>query len=269
MMPDEKTPSSPETFPPLQIVDKSPLGESSVSQAVEATWEDDETRATSILRSLFVLVSGGLLLWAQWRAPVDWTGPIAQNWSRWVLTSLVFNFVLPLGIVHLFFGQVLVYQDWLKEQKHNGWTYGWKWDNWKKHLLYALVMWGAMLPFLIYFSRQFAIRADYARYLPVTNTPFDWLFLIGSLVLYMLCWEWYFRGFGLFGLAQGFGPLVAITIQALAFGLAHAGKPPVEMVGAFAGGAILGALCWREKSFVPAFFTHTLIHVTWAILVKI
>ncbi len=265
MMPDEKTPSSPETFAPLHLV-----GQSTPSEApIEATWEDDETTATGILRSLFVLASGGLLLWAQWCAPEAWTGPISQNWSRWVLTSLVFNFVLPLGIVHLFFGQVLVYQDWLKEQKHNAWTYGWNWANWKQHLRISLILWGVMLLPMIYLSRQFSVRAAYSLILPPTNTPLDWLFLIGSLVLYMLCWEWCFRGFGLFGLAQGFGPIAAIAIQAVAFGLAHYGKPDVEMISAFGGGIILGALCWREKSFVPAFFTHTLIHTTWAILVKI
>jgi membrane protease YdiL (CAAX protease family) len=71
----------------------------------------------------------------------------------------------------------------------------------------------------------------------------------------------------LFGLAQGIGPWAAIVVQAIAFGFAHAGKPPIEMAGAFAGGAILGILCWREKSFVPAFLIHSFVHLTWAILV--
>lgn len=261
MMPDEKTPREIETLP-----DNAQNGE---QMPVEATWEEDETAATGLLRALFVLVCSGLLLWAQWRAPESFDGPISQNWSRWVWTSVVFNFVLPLGILHLFFGQILAHQSWLKDQKHNAWTYGWRFADWKKHLKLSAIVWALSVPVLFYFSRDAGIRADYATYLPPVNTPLDWTVLLFSLVIYMFVWEWFFRGWMLFGLAQGLGVMAAIAIQGAAFGLAHWGKPDIEIIGSFAGGLILGALCWREKSFLPAFFIHALVHVTWAIFVKI
>ena len=231
-----------------------------------ATWEDDETFATGWLRAACVLVIGVLLGWAQWRTPV---GDIGPQWNRWVYTSFLFNFVLPLGMVWMLFGQGLVHQDWLKDQKHNAWDYGWRWSDWRKHLKIALILWAIMLPFIIYFSRMPDVRASYANYLPPTTNAIEWAWLLVSLVIYMFCWEWFFRGFGLFGMAQGFGPWVSIGIGAICFGLAHTGKPQAEMISAFGGGLILGILCWREKSFVPAFFTHALVHCSFAVLVKI
>ncbi len=233
------------------------------------TWEDDENRATGILRALFTLLATGFLAYAQWHAPGGWGGAIGQNWGKWVWTSAVCNFVLPLGIVWLFFGQGLTRQEWLKNQKHNAWNYGWNGSNWQRHLKIALLCWGVFLPFLIYFSRNPAMRAAYADYLPPVASPKDWAFLISTLVLYMFCWEWFFRGFALFGMAQGFGFVAAIGLQAAIFGLAHLGKPPIEMGSAFAGGLVLGTLAWHEKSFLPAFLIHAFVHVSWAILVLI
>ncbi len=260
----------------------------------EPTWEDDETRATGILRALFTIVATGFLAYAQWTAPANWSGAVGQNWGRWVWTSAVCNFALPLGIVWMFFGHGLGYIHSLNDQKINAWNYGWgdaihldeaelhfwrfripfvqvklRFKNWRRHLLISLACWALFLPFLIYFSRQPEFRAAYATYLPAVQSPRDWAFLLSTLVLYMFCWEWFFRGFALFGIAQGFGTVAAIIIQAALFGLSHYGKPDIEMWSAFAGGIVLGTLSWREKSFFPAFLIHALIHVTWAVLVLI
>ena len=242
-----------------------PNSETETEKIEEASWEEDENRATGVLRAIFTVFTLGLLAWAQWQTPI---GP-SQNWSRWIQTSLVFNFLVPLFIVWMFFGQGLRHLDWLKDQRHNAWNYGWNWKNWRAHLKFSALILLISLPFLIYFSRQDAIRASYVNYYPPVDSAQSWAFFLASLVLYMFCWEWFFRAFGLFGTAQGFGPIAAILIQAAAFGLAHYGKPPVEMWSSFAGGALLGIWCWREKSWVPAFFTHTLIQCVWAVLVKI
>lgn len=234
------------------------------------TWEDDETLATAIYRALFVICAAGFLAYAQWRAPESWPGPIGQNWGRWVWTSAVCNFLLPLGIVWMFFGQGLVFQDWLKEQKHNAWNYGWNFSKIKRHTLIALGCWAVSLPVLFIYARNPAVRDYYFNtYFPPTNDLQQWAFLLGTLTLYMFCWEWFFRGFMLFGTAQGVGAVAAIIVQAILFGLTHYGKPPVEMWSAFAGGLVLGTLAWREKSFVPAFLIHAFIHLTLAVIVHL
>lgn len=231
-----------------------------------ATWEDDENATTLFLRAVFTFFAGGLLLWAQWHAPLL---PPGQNWNRWIANSVISNFVLPLGIVWLFFGQGLSHPEWLRDARYNAWGYGWNWRPLRAHLKVALLGFLILLPFLWWQSRD-PIARDYYQnqYFPPLGDARSLLLLLASLVLYMFCWEWFFRGFLLFGMAQGVGPIVAIVVQGLMFGAAHSGKPTPEVVGAFAGGIVLGAVAWKYKSFAPAFYVHALVHGAWAILVS-
>lgn len=234
-------------------------------QPSTSTWEDDETSATLFLRALTTLVAGGFLLYAQYRADISQSA----EWGRWVSLSFVANLLLPLGVVWMFFGQGLMRLDWLRDQKYNAWNYGWDWRAWRRHLLIAGVLCALMLPALWIFSADPQAKSYYRTYLPVPTDASSWFWLIASLTFYMLCWEWFHRGFLLFGMAQSFGPIAAIALQAVLFGMAHWGKPPAEFYSAFAGGTILGTIAWHEKSFVPAFLTHALIHLVWAVLVLI
>lgn len=226
-------------------------------------WEDDENQTTLFLRASMVLVAGALLLWTQHQAPVD----SGSEWGKWIWVALLCNLILPLGIVWLFFAQVLSHLDWLKDQKYNAWSYGWSFGDWKRHLKIAGIIFALMLPLLWYYSHVPEVRAYYVDYFPPVETTRALLMLLATTLLYMLCWEWFFRGFLLFGLAQGYGFIFAILLQAGLFGMAHWGKPREEMISSFAGGAILGILCWREKSFAPAFYAHALIHLAWILLI--
>ena len=203
------------------------------------------------------------MLWTQRHAPIE----ASENWNRWIWAAVLCNLVLPLGLIWLLFGQGLSHLDWLRHQKHNAWNYGWNFRDWKKHAKIAGAIFLVMLPFLWWQSRVPEVRAYYHDFYPPAGSTPALLALLASSVLYMLCWEWFFRGFLIFGLAQGFGFLVAIVLQAAIFGAAHWGKPPLEMYSSFAGGVVLGVLCWREKSFAPAFYAHALIHIAWILLI--
>ncbi len=74
---------------------------------------------------------------------------------------------------------------------------------------------------------------------------------------YLFCWEWFFRGFLLFGLEQGIGAW-AILVQTIPFCLLHWGKPWPEVVGSFPAGIVLGFVAWRVRSFIPGFYVHWL-----------
>ena len=71
--------------------------------------------------------------------------------------------------------------------------------------------------------------------------------------MYLFCWEFFFRGYLLFGFAQTVG-WRAVVLQAIPFGIMHYGKP--EFAVSFMGGLILGILAYRAKSFLPAFVLH-------------
>ncbi|RYX86726.1 CPBP family intramembrane metalloprotease [bacterium] len=256
--------NSPENVPPdPPLPPKAPVPDT--PSEMGPTWEDDETLATLVLRSLFAMLAGGVLLYAQWSSPYS---PPSEFWGRWIWTSILFNFIVPLLVVWMFFGQGFVHLDWLKNQKHNAWDYGWNWARWKRYAVFAVVVTAVMAIFMWFASRDPATRLAYNTFLPPTTTAAEWAWVLATLVIYMFCWEWCFRGFLLFGMAQGFGWVVAIAIQAAMFGFAHAGKPPVEFWSSFVGGGALGYICWKEKSFVPAFFVHALVQVVWSIMVR-
>src|SRR5439155_14807947 len=79
---------------------------------------------------------------------------------------------------------------------------------------------------------------------------------------YLLCWEFFFRGFMTFGLSRAFGPVIAVGIQAIGFGILHYGKPGLEMYSSFGGGIVLGWLALRYRSFYPCFILHWAISAT-------
>ncbi len=78
---------------------------------------------------------------------------------------------------------------------------------------------------------------------------------------YMLGWEFFFRGFMLFGLERTFGRM-SVVIQAMPFALWHFKKPKIEAYGAIFAGIFLGIIGLRARSFLPCVLLHYLIIVT-------
>jgi membrane protease YdiL (CAAX protease family) len=81
----------------------------------------------------------------------------------------------------------------------------------------------------------------------------------------LIGWEFFFRGWILFGYARKFGP-EALWLQAVPFALAHVGKPEVETLSTIFGGFAFGWVAWRTRSFVYPFIIHWFI-ATFIILV--
>jgi len=85
--------------------------------------------------------------------------------------------------------------------------------------------------------------------------------------LYMLAWEFFFRGYLTFGLARRLSNATAVGIQAVLFGLMHYGKPGLEVAGSFLAGVVLGHLALRGRSFYHCFALHWACSVTFDVLV--
>ena len=81
----------------------------------------------------------------------------------------------------------------------------------------------------------------------------------------LIGWEFFFRGWILFGYARKFGP-EALWLQAVPFALVHIGKPEVETLSTIFGGFAFGWVAWRTRSFVWPFLIHWFI-ATFIILV--
>lgn len=77
---------------------------------------------------------------------------------------------------------------------------------------------------------------------------------------YMLAWEFFWRGYMLFGLKEKFG-YYAIFIQMIPFFILHRGKPEIEVFSAIIGGLILGIQAYRARSFLYCFLVHWIVNI--------
>ncbi len=84
---------------------------------------------------------------------------------------------------------------------------------------------------------------------------------LAYVVFYYIAWEFYFRGFLLFGLKERFGAFNAILIQTISSCLVHIGKPEGEIIGSIIVGIIFGLIALRTKSIWYVFVLHALIGV--------
>ena len=81
------------------------------------------------------------------------------------------------------------------------------------------------------------------------------------VLLYYLAWEFYFRGFLLFGLKDRFGVVNAILIQTISSCLIHIGKPEGEIIGSILIGIIFGVIAIKTRSIWYVFLIHASIGV--------
>ncbi len=102
------------------------------------------------------------------------------------------------------------------------------------------------------------------------------LFYELAMGFYMFCWEFFFRGFLLFGLQKSLlGTWGAVIVQAGLFALLHwsldpqASKPLAEVASAFPGGLVLGILALRTRSFLYGFLAHWAISLTLDIILLV
>jgi membrane protease YdiL (CAAX protease family) len=120
----------------------------------------------------------------------------------------------------------------------------------------ALLFFAVIIPMLLVASRFQEFRATYPLQ---SQAVYSWRFFFYFEIVYgfyLFCWEFFYRGFLTFGLRSAFGDIAAVGLQALAFGIMHYGKPPLEFISSFFGGAILGWLAIRARSFFPGFLLH-------------
>jgi membrane protease YdiL (CAAX protease family) len=135
--------------------------------------------------------------------------------------------------------------------------------DWRLGLRLVLLL----IPFVIvpalYIGAQMpAVRAEYplARIL-LQNQEFILLYETAYVLLYYTAWEFYFRGYLLFGLATRFGAANAILIQTISSALIHIGKPEGELIGSIVVGVLFGLIAWRTRSIWYVFLLHAAIGV--------
>jgi membrane protease YdiL (CAAX protease family) len=142
--------------------------------------------------------------------------------------------------------------------RENPSAYGLIIGDWKAGLLITLAGILIMAPIIWFLGKSDpTMKVYYGSF--VAGLPWTtFLDLIG--------WEFFFRGWILFGYARKYGP-DALWLQAVPFALAHIGKPEVETFSTIFGGFVFGWVAWRTRSFLYPFLIHWFIS-TFIILVS-
>ena len=166
----------------------------------------------------------------------------------WFSADGFLMFILPLILITLV----------LKQKPSD---FGFRIGDWKFGLKSSLVFVIVMLPVLWVVSGSKSFASAYPQGGPFVRENMSVLFYYELFVgFYMLAWEFFWRGYMMFGLKEKFG-YYAILIQMVPFFILHRGKPEIEIFASIFGGLILGIQAWRANSFIYCFIVH------WSIMI--
>ncbi len=182
--------------------------------------------------------------------------PGGSSYARWVIFNVFTLLLVTWAVVAGILGENLK-------------RFGFQLGDIKTGAKFILVLFLLVLPVFIFGARRAEFKSYYPFY-PEARTNI-WIFFYYAFILravYMLVWEFFFRGYITFGLFPAFG-YWTILIQTIPFGIMHIGKPMLEVYGSFITGAVLGYVAIKSKSFVPCFILHWLSAVVFDVLVMI
>lgn len=158
--------------------------------------------------------------------------------------------ILPVLIVRF------VFKDELRD-------YGLSIGDWGKYLPVTIILFLIIAGVLIYpASRTAEMRAAFPfdKHIGDSISSFATFELLRGLLFYT-AWEFFFRGFMLFGLRKYLGDWIAICVQTIPSCLWHIGMPNGELLSSIAAGILFGLLAVRSHSIVYVFALHYMIGV--------
>lgn len=125
----------------------------------------------------------------------------------------------------------------------------------RTELLIVLCCLLVMLPVVAFFSTTASFSSQYPKLGLIKESWWYFSFYQLAYLIKWFSWEFFFRGFMLFGLGKRFGSN-AILFCTMPFVIAHLGKPELEVFGAIIAGLILGKLSYSGKSIYPTVLLH-------------
>lgn len=129
--------------------------------------------------------------------------------------------------------------------------------GWKAVFVMAPIMLVATWP-----SAQMSdFLAEYPLYAGAGSSPGQFVFHAISYLFFYLGWEFFFRGFMLFGLKGALGEWNSILVQTLTSCLLHIGKPDGEIFSSILAGIVWGIVVFRSRSLLYVLIVHWLLGV--------
>ena len=147
--------------------------------------------------------------------------------------------------------------------------YGWQAGDRKAGNFFLLIGIPAVLIMAWFSSQHPEFIRQYPLFISASSTlpPFElqgqnitvFILYEFTYVFYYIGWEFFFRGFALFGLSRNHGLVSALLFQAIISTLLHITKPMPELIAALPGGIIFGLVAWRCRSLKTVIITHWLL----------
>ncbi|MDX1745197.1 MAG: CPBP family intramembrane glutamic endopeptidase [Halobacteriales archaeon] len=136
----------------------------------------------------------------------------------------------------------------------------------RRAILHALVLAAVVLPFYIVGSSLPTIRAYYPMWGLSSTAPAAFIPHAAKQVLIVIAAETYYRGLLCVGVRE-LGPK-SIFISPVVYAIAHAAKPPIEILLSGPTDVLFGAADYRSRSLLPSIVAHGLglVLLDWLVL---
>ncbi len=179
-------------------------------------------------------------------------GFLAPSLYQFAVTLVLF-FLLP----------ILIVTGVLREKPAD---YGWQSGNRKTGWL--VLTWG--VPLVLLMAWLSSAKPEFKDHYPIFISQISDFTLQGqnitvfilyefTYIFYYIGWEFFFRGFALFGLKDEIGVAPALLFQAVLSTLLHISKPTPELIVALPGGIIFGLVALRCRSLKSVIIAHWLL----------
>lgn len=168
--------------------------------------------------------------------------PFLIEYIYWFIGDFITFFVLGLLIIKY------ILRDNLRD-------YGFKFGDYKTGIKYSSIFIFVMVILIWIISASPSFAEKYPHFAEAKS---DWSLLFiyeMGMLIYMISWEFFWRGYMLFGLEKKFG-YYSVLFQMIPFVILHNGKPFLETFGSIFGGIALGVLALRTRSFYYCVIIH-------------
>lgn len=188
-------------------------------------------------------------------------GSYTEGGSFGFLAPSLYHFAVTLVLFFLFPAAIIRYI--LREDLP---AFGWQSGDRMAGLL--SLAWG--VPLVVLMGYLSSLRPEFRLQYPLFISRLDSFPLRGqnitvfvlyqfTYIFYYVGWEFFFRGFALFGLRDELGPGRALLLQAALSTALHAAKPMPELLAALPGGIIFGLVALRCRSLGTVIIAHWLL----------
>lgn len=188
-------------------------------------------------------------------------GSFTEGGTFGFLAPSLYQFAVTL--VLFFFLPMMLIKNILHEKPRN---YGWQAGDSRAGWL--VLSWGIPLVLVMawFSSSQPEFRQQYPLFISKLSTfPLKgqnitvFILYEFTYIFYYIGWEFFFRGFALFGLKDSMGATGALIFQAVISTLLHLSKPMPELIMALPGGIIFGLVAFRCRSIRAVIIAHWLL----------